>query len=51
MRFYTPPHQVYGGIDLHARTMDVCMVNQEGEVLVHRHLHAAPAAFLKAVTP
>jgi hypothetical protein len=21
MRFYTQPHQFYGGIDLHARTM------------------------------
>jgi len=27
------------------------MVNQDGEVLVHRHMKAAPEAFLKAVTP
>ena len=45
------PHQCYCGIDLHARTMYVCMVNQDGEVLVHRHMKAAPEAFLKAVTP
>jgi hypothetical protein len=51
MRFYIQPHQFYGGIDLHARTMYVCMVNQDGEVLVHRHMKAAPEAFLKAVTP
>jgi hypothetical protein len=31
--------------------MDVCMVNQDGEVLGHRPMNAAPDAFLKAVTP
>ena len=30
MRFYTTPHPFYGGIDLHARTMDVCILNQAG---------------------
>ena len=29
MRFYTKPHQFYCGIDLHARTMYVCILNQE----------------------
>ena len=32
MRFYTKPHQFYWGIDLHARTMYLCILNQEGEV-------------------
>jgi transposase len=51
MRFYTQQHQFYCGIDLHARTMYVCIMNQDGAVLVHRHMKAAPEAFLKAVTP
>jgi transposase len=51
MRFYTQQHQFYCGIDLHARTMYVCIVNQGGEVLVHRNMKAAPEAFLKAVAP
>jgi transposase len=51
MRFYTKQHQFYCGIDLHARSMYVCIVNKEGEVLVHRHMKAAPEAFLKAVAP
>jgi hypothetical protein len=50
-RFYTTQHQCYCGIDLHARSLYVCMVNQDGEVLVHRHMQAAPEAFLKAVAP
>jgi hypothetical protein len=51
VRCYTKPHQLYGGIDLHARTMYLCVLNQEGEVLLHRHMKAAPEPFLKAVAP
>ena len=51
MRFYTKQHQLYGGIDLHARTMSLCVLNQEGEVLVHRNMKAAPEPFLQASAP
>jgi hypothetical protein len=51
MRFYTTPHQCYGGIDLPARSMPVCIVNHDGATLVHRHIKAAPAPFLTAVAP
>jgi transposase len=51
MRFYTKPHKFYCGIDLHARTMYVCIVNRGGEVLLHRNMKAAPEAFHKAVAP
>jgi transposase len=49
MRFYTKQHQFYCGIDLHARTMYVCVLNQDGEVLLHRDMKAAPGPFLKAI--
>jgi len=51
MRFYTQQHQHYCGIDLHARTMYLCILNQTGEVLLHRNLRATPEAFLQAITP
>src|SRR5919205_4526313 len=51
MRFYTKQHPFYCGIDLHARSMYVCIVNQEGDILLHRHMKAAPDPFLKAVAP
>jgi hypothetical protein len=38
MRFYTKTHKHYCGIDLHARSMYVCVLDQEGEVLLHRDL-------------
>jgi len=49
MRFYTKQHKHYCGIDLHARTMYVCIMNQAGEVLLHEDFRANPDAFLKAV--
>jgi transposase len=51
MRFYTNPHQFYCGIDLHARSMYVCIVNRDGEILMHRNMKAAPAPFLQAIAP
>jgi transposase len=51
MRFYTQQHQFYCGIDLHARTMYLCIVHQDGEILVHRNMPAGPEPFLKAVAP
>ena len=51
MRFYTNQHKFYCGIDLHARAMYVCILSQEGEILLHRNMQAAPEPFLKAVAP
>ena len=51
MRFYTGQHQYYCGIDLHARTMYLCILNQAGEVLLHRDLPAGPEPFLRAIEP
>jgi hypothetical protein len=51
MRCSTTPHPCDGGIDLHARTMDVCLLSQDGEVVLHRHMHARPDAVRKAIAP
>jgi transposase len=51
MRFYTGQHQYYCGIDLHARSMYLCILNQAGEVLLHRDMPAGPEAFLRAIEP
>jgi transposase len=51
MRFYTKQHPFYCGIDLHARTMDICIVNQNGEILVHHNYNANPETFLKVIAP
>jgi len=51
MRFYTQQHRFYAGIDLHARTMHVCVLDQDGTVVFDRNLPARPDAFLRAVAP
>src|SRR4029450_6578515 len=51
MRFYTNQHPFYCGIDLHARSMYVCIMNHAGEVLLHRNMKAAPEPLLKALAP
>ena len=51
MRFYTQQHPFYCGIDLHARTMYVCILDQAGETLLHRNMQATPEALLKAIAP
>ena len=51
MRFYTQPHHFSCGIDLHARTMYVCILNRDGEIVVHRNMKASPDALLKVIAP
>jgi transposase len=51
VRFYTKQHQFYCGIDLHARTMYLCILNRDGEILVHRNMPAGPEPFLKTIAP
>jgi transposase len=51
MRFYTKQHQAYCGIDLHARSMYVCILDQAGEIVLHQNMKANPEAFLRAITP
>jgi transposase len=51
MRFYTHQHQFYCGIDLHARSMYLCILNQDGEILVHRNLPTRSDRFLRAIEP
>jgi transposase len=51
MRFYTRQHKWYCGIDLHARTMYVCILNQDGDIVVHRKMRAGPETFLKVIAP
>jgi len=51
MRFSTKQHPFSCGIDLHARTMYVCILDHHGEILLHRNMPARPETFLKAIAP
>ena len=52
MRFYTGHHRYYCGIDLHARTMYLCILDHEsGKILLHRNLRSEPELFLRTIEP
>ena len=51
MRFYTQQHRYFCGVDLHARSMYVCVLDQAGETLVHCNLKACPEEFLRTLAP
>lgn len=51
MRFYTRQHTHYCGVDLHTKTMFLCVLDARGDVLLERNTLANPKSFLKAVAP
>jgi transposase len=51
MRFYTTQHRFYAGIDLHARTMHVCVLDGAGNVVLDRKLACHFESLLQAVAP
>ena len=51
MRFSTNQHPLYCGLDLHARTMYVCILNQDGDILGHRNMQAGSDPFLQTIAP
>jgi len=51
MRFNTPPHPLYCGIALHARTMYGYILDQAGATRLHRHMPATPEARRNAMAP
>ena len=46
MRFYTRQYRFYCGVDLHARSMYLCILDHSGQVVVDQNLPASREAFL-----
>jgi transposase len=51
MRYLSQAAASYVGVDLHARTLFVCVLDQAGAVRLSRNLPAKPEPFLSAVAP
>jgi len=51
MRFYTKTHPFYCGIDLHARSLYVCIIDHEANVLRHREIPANPDRLHELLKP
>jgi transposase len=51
MRFYQQEHPFYCGVDLHARSMHVCVVDAAGQTRLHQNIAARPDLFRTLITP
>lgn len=51
MEFYTKTHQHSCGIDLHAKSMYLCVLDGEGKKVLHRNIRNQPDYFLRLVEP
>ena len=51
MRFYNQQRPFYCRLDLHARTMYLCILDQAGNNVLHKNIKARPASLLHAVRP
>ena len=51
MRFYREQRRSYCGIDLHASKMYVCVLDDQGNVVLHRNMRAEPEPLKRALAP
>lgn len=51
MQFNKEQHKYYCGIDLHARKMYVCILDQRGRTKVHQNIDSDPQLFFELIFP
>jgi len=51
MRFYNQQHRFYAGIDLHARTLHLCVLDATGTVVCDRNLPCHFGTLLQVIAP
>lgn len=51
MRFYPNQHRHTCGVDLHGRNLYLCILDQEGQIRLHKRLRCDPELFLEAIAP
>lgn len=51
MNFYNNLHPYYCGIDLHARVLYVCIIDQEGQTCVHKEIPDSPDKLKSILEP
>ena len=51
MRFYNSNHKFHCGVDLHAKSMYLCILDPSGAVVLHRNIRCVAEEFLRAIAP
>jgi len=44
MKFYTKEHKCLCGIDLHTKSMYICIISQHKKIIVHKNIKTCPEA-------
>ncbi|MCE0556872.1 IS110 family transposase, partial [Motilimonas sp. E26] len=51
MNFYNNSHPYYCGIDLHARILYVCIIDLQGEIVLHKKIKADKDELMMLLEP
>jgi hypothetical protein len=51
MRFYNQQHRFYCGVDLHARTLSLCILDAGGQTVLQTTIAAHPTTLRQAIAP
>jgi len=51
MRFYQEQHRHTCGIGLHGRNLYLCVLDEQGDIRLHRKLRCDPELFLRPLRP
>jgi len=51
MRFYQEQHRHTCGIDLHGRNLYLHVLDEQGDIRLHRKLRCDPELFLRTIAP
>ena len=51
MKFYTKQHKYSCGIDLHTKKMYVCILDEAGEIMLHKNIRTTGKDFLRVLKP
>ena len=51
MRFYNQQHQYYCGIDLHTKSMYICIMDQSGEIVLHQSTPVSTSSLQQFIEP
>ena len=51
MRFYSNQHRHTCGVDLHGRNLYLCILDEQGQIRLHKRLRCDPDRFLEAIAP
>ena len=51
MKFYIKQHKYSCGIDLHTKKMYVCVLDEAGEIMLHKNIRTTGKDFLRVLKP